>query len=328
MSKEIKDNFGRRLKYLRISITDRCNFRCKYCMPNNNFKNIESENILKYEDILFASNVFATLGVNRIRVTGGEPLVRKGICEFLDKLTKIDNIEEVMLTTNGALLEKYALDLYKSGVKRLNISLDSLIPERNKYITGVEQTKEILQGIKKAAEIGFKPLKVNSVIIRNFNDDEIEQFAKLSAKYNIICRFIEFMPIGNSENWNESNIVYGEEIIKRLAKYEPKEMEKDINTGPAVNYKLNNGGIIGIITPMSKHFCFECDKLRMTSDGKLRPCLLSDNEINIKQALKNRDEKMLINQIMQALNIKHDEHSITIGEQKNDFKRTMSKIGG
>ena len=162
----------------------------------------------------------------------------------------------------------------------------------------------------------------------DFNDDEIVSFAELSAKYNIICRFIEFMPIGNSENWSEKNIVYGDEIIKRLKDFEPKEMPRDKNSGPAVNYKLNNGGIVGIITPISKHFCSECDKLRITADGKIRPCLLSDNEIDIKEALQARDKEMLVKQIMQSLNIKHDEHNITIGEQNHDFKRTMSKIGG
>ena len=328
MNKETFDKFGRRLKYLRISVTDRCNFRCKYCMPNNDFEMVECSDILRYEDILFASEVFASLGVNRIRITGGEPLVRKGICQFLDKLTKIENISEVMLTTNGSLLEKYAADLYNAGVKRLNISLDSLIPERNKYITGVDKTDAILAGIKKAAETGFAPIKVNSVIIRDFNDDEIIKFAELSAKYNIICRFIEFMPIGNSENWNEKNIVYGSEIIERLKDFEPQEMLKDKNSGPAVNYKLNNGGSIGIITPISKHFCSECDKLRITADGKIRPCLLSDNEIDIKKAIKDKDKEMLIKQIMQSLNIKHNEHNITTGEQNHDFKRTMSKIGG
>lgn len=328
MNNEIKDKFGRRLRYLRISVTDRCNFRCKYCMPNNNFEMMECADILRYEDILFASEVFASLGVNRIRITGGEPLVRKDLCQFLYKLTKIDNIQEVMLTTNGSLLNKYAHDLYEAGVKRLNISLDSLNHEKNKYITGVDKTEDILAGIKKAAKIGFKPIKVNSVIIRDFNDDEIVQFAELSAKYNIICRFIEFMPIGNSENWNENNIVYGSEILERLSAFEPQEMEKDINSGPAVNYKLNNGGIIGIITPISKHFCSECDKLRITADGKIRPCLLSDNEIDIKKALQSRNKDLLIKQIMQALNIKHDEHNVSVGDENHDFKRTMSKIGG
>lgn len=328
MNKNTIDKFGRRLKYLRISVTDRCNFRCKYCMPSNNFEMMECADILRYEDILFAGEVFASLGVERIRITGGEPLVRKGLCDFLDKLTKIDNIREVMLTTNGSLVEKYAKDLYDAGVKRLNISLDSLMPEKNKYITGVDKTDDIFAGIKKAAETGFNPIKINSVIIRNFNDDEIVNFAELSAKYSVICRFIEFMPIGNSENWNESNIVYGDEILKRLERFKPVEMPRDKHSGPAINYKLNNGGIIGLITPMSKHFCSDCDKLRITADGKIRPCLLSDNEIDIKEALKNKDRELLISQIMQSLNIKHNEHNINTEEQHHDFKRTMSKIGG
>lgn len=326
--KEIADKFGRRLKYLRISVTDRCNFRCKYCMPNNDFNMMECDDILRYEDILFAASVFAKIGVNRIRITGGEPLVRKGIIDFLNKLTKIENIQEVMLTTNGSLLHKYVHELYNAGVKRLNISLDSLKGERNKYITGFNKTDNILKGIELAANVGLKPIKVNSVIIRDFNDDEIIDFAELSAKHNIICRFIEFMPIGNSDNWNDKNIIYGDEILKRLEKFQPEPMEKDINSGPAVNYKLNNGGIIGIITPLSKHFCSDCDKLRITSDGKIRPCLLSDNEINIKEALKKQDEDMLINLIMDSLNIKKDEHNVVNTEQKYDFKRTMSKIGG
>lgn len=325
---QVHDNFGRKLKYLRISVTDRCNFRCKYCKPNNDFKNLECEDILRYEDILFTAKTFAKLGVNRVRITGGEPLVRKGIIDFLGRLTKIENINEVMVTTNGSLLHKYAKDLYDAGVKRLNISLDSLKGERNKYITGFDKTSDILSGIKLASQIGISPVKVNTVIIRGFNDDEIEDFAKLSAEYNVICRFIEFMPIGNSDNWGKENIIYGDEIIKRLAHYKPQLMEKDVNAGPAVNYRLNNGGVIGIITPMSKHFCSDCDKLRLTSDGKIRPCLLSDNEIDIKEAIKERDEEKLISMIMESLHIKKDQHNVTDMEQKYDFKRTMSKIGG
>ncbi len=326
--KELADKFGRRLKYLRISVTDRCNFRCKYCMPDNDFHMMECEDILRYEDILFAAEVFSKIGVNRIRITGGEPLVRKGIIDFLTRLTKIENIKEVMITTNGSLLHKYAYDLYNAGVKRLNISLDSLKNDRNKFITGFDKTDDILKGIEIVSKLGLNPVKVNSVIIRDFNDDEICDFAELSAKYNIICRFIEFMPIGNINNWNKDNIVYGDEIIKRLAAYEPMPLPRDHNSGPAENYKLNNGGTIGIITPLSKHFCSDCDKLRLTSDGKIRPCLLSDNEIDIKPALKARNEDMLIDLIMKAFNIKNDEHKVIDTEHKYDFKRTMSKIGG
>ena len=324
----VSDQFGRPFKYIRISVTDRCNFRCKYCMPDNNFKHLKCEEIMRYEDILFAVSVFAELGVNRVRITGGEPLVRAELPSFLQELTKINGINEVMLTTNGALLEKYAKDLAKAGVKRLNISLDSLKPERNRFITGIDKDYNIINGIIKAKEEGLNPIKVNAVVIRDFNDDEIADFAELSAKLGIICRFIEFMPIGNVAEWSDKSIVKGDEIIERLAKFQPEKMARDKNTGPAVNYRLNNGGIIGIITPISKHFCNDCDKLRLTSDGKIRPCLLSDNEIDLMPALKNRDKDGVINAIMQVLGSKHKEHNVSTDKEQKQFRRTMSKIGG
>ena len=325
---EVQDSIGRRLKYLRISVTDRCNFRCKYCMPNNDFKMLECDDILRYEDLIFATEVFSSLGVNRVRITGGEPLVRKNIVDFLGSITKVNGIKEVMVTTNGTLLKKLGHELYDAGIRRLNISLDSLKGDRNKFITGFDRTEDILDGIKLVQSLGMKPIKVNTVIIRDFNDDELEDFAEMSAKYHIINRFIEFMPIGNSDNWNEKNIVSGSEIISRLSKFNPTELKRDENSGPAVNYKLNNGGVIGIITPMSHHFCSDCDKLRLTSDGKIRPCLLNDTEIDIKPMLKNRDKDGLINLIKSAFNIKNDDHNINVLEDRHAFKRTMSKIGG
>lgn len=328
-SNTVADTIGRQLKYLRISVTDRCNFRCKYCMPDNDFKMMECSDILRYEDILFASEVFAYLGVNRIRITGGEPLVRKGLCDFLSRLTKIEGIKEVMLTTNGALLSKYLDQIIASGVKRLNISLDSLKESRNQYITGVNKTNEVIDGIKLASSSPMQPLKVNSVIIRDFNDDEIDDFINFAAEYKIIWRFIEFMPIGNSSQWNDKSVVTGSEILERLSKYNPVQMQKDENTGPAINYKLNNGATVGIITPVSNHFCRECDKLRITSDGKIRPCLLSDNEIDIKDILKNRDKEQLIKTIVNSFNLRDNEHNINLKDNnRHEFKRTMSKIGG
>lgn len=329
MNNNVADTIGRQLKYLRISVTDRCNFRCKYCMPENDFQMLDCSDILRYEDILFASEVFAYLGVNRIRITGGEPLVRKGLCDFLSQLTKIEGIREVMLTTNGALLTKYLPNIVDAGVKRLNISLDSLKHNRNQYITGVNRTDEVIEGIKMAALSPLKPLKVNSVIIRDFNDDELDDFVNFASEYNIIWRFIEFMPIGNSSQWNDKSVVTGSEILERLSKYNPVQMKKDENAGPAINYKLNNGATIGIITPVSNHFCRECDKLRITSDGKIRPCLLSDTEIDIKNILKNRDRQLLIKTIVNSFNLRDNEHNINLkDDSRHEFKRTMSKIGG
>lgn len=322
------DKFGRVLKYLRISVTDRCNFRCRYCMPNNTFAHIESDKILRYEDILFAAEVFASMGVNRVRITGGEPLVRKNIVEFLGNLAKISGISEIMLTTNASLLPKFGADIFSAGVKRLNISLDSLREDRNKFITGSEKFTDTINGIKLASSLGFSPIKVNVVVINGFNDDELGDFCKFSADNGVIVRFIEFMPIGNSPDWGAERIITGSAIIKSIERFEPILLEKDENSGPAENYKLNNGGIIGIITPMSRHFCGDCDKLRLTADGKIRPCLLSDNEINLTDVLKARDRAATAELIERALNVKSIDHGVELVPDAKNFKRTMSKIGG
>lgn len=328
MNNIIYDKFGRQLKYLRISVTDRCNFRCVYCMPSNNFEHIQCNEILRYEDIIFIAEAFAELGVNRIRVTGGEPLVRRDICSLLDKLTKIDGIGEVMLTTNGALLQKYAEPLYEAGIRRLNISLDTLKKDRCAYITGVDKFDHVMAGIRTAALTGFSPIKVNAVVIRGFNDDELENFCRFAADENIIVRFIEFMPIGNSSRWNKDSIVTGGEILQRISSFEPKLLKKDENSGPAQNYRLNNGATIGIITPISRHFCNECDKLRITSDGKIRPCLLSDKEISLVEAVNARDKELVKQLITEAVTTKGREHEVSAGDKNEKFTRTMSKIGG
>lgn len=322
------DSFGRELKYLRISVTDRCNFRCGYCMPNNTFTHTDSENILRYEDILFAAEVFAGLGVKRVRVTGGEPLVRKDITQFLAKLAEVKGIDEVMLTTNAFLLPKFAGEIFTAGVKRLNISLDSLTAERNKYITGVDCFSETMKGIDIAIATGFSPIKINAVVIKGFNDDELGNFCDFASEKGVVVRFIEFMPIGNSVDWGEKSIMTGGEILQSIAKYNPTPIEKDVNSGPAQNYKLNNGGTIGIITPISRHFCGDCDKLRLTADGKIRACLLSDQEINLTDPLKARDAAATIKLINEAFGSKSIDHGLTGQAPAGSFKRTMSKIGG
>lgn len=328
MSSNVVDKYGRPLKYLRISITDRCNFRCKYCVPTSNFSHACHSDILTYEDLLFSVEVFSELGVNRVRVTGGEPLIRKDVTSFLSKLTKIDGINEVMVTTNGSFLDKLGEELFNSGVNRLNISLDSLKKDRMKSIAGVDEFDNVIKGIKRAVSLGFNPVKVNAVIIKGFNDDELIDFCNFAKDNNVIVRFIEFMPIGNSDNWNKDSIMTGKEIIEKLSIFEPIAIEKDKNSGPAQNYQLNNGGKIGIITPLSNHFCRGCDKVRLTSDGKLRTCLLSDNEIDLTESIKSRNKDLMKNVIIDTLKIKEEKHKITCGDKNEQFKRTMSKIGG
>jgi cyclic pyranopterin phosphate synthase len=271
--------------------------------------------------------VAAKLGVERIRVTGGEPLVRKGITDFLAKLMAIDGINEVNLTTNGSLLTQYAQAIYDAGVKRLNISLDSLQEERFSHISGGFSARKIIEAIDFSKSIGFR-IKVNCVLIKDFNDDELIDFCNFAAARDVTVRFIEFMPIGNSPDWKRENILTGKEILERIsARFTATERPKDINTGPARNYKLSNGATIGVITPMSEHFCTACDKLRLTSDGKIRPCLLSDKEISITEAVINQDEAALVSLFKASLGLKDGDHSVDL-DSKYDFKRTISKIGG
>lgn len=328
--KRIVDKFGREIKYLRVSVTDRCNFRCKYCMPcQDDFTFIPHKQILSYEEMLSVIEVFVELGVKKVRVTGGEPLVRRGISVFLDKIGKLNGIEEVTLTTNGSMLRKFADDIKAAGIKRINVSLDSLKPDRYAEITGGFSMGNILEGIKYAQEIGIGPIKTNTVAIKGFNEDEILDFCEFAAVNNINARFIEFMPVGNFSTWKECGMISGKEILDIIkTKYTCEEIKKDNLAGPAQNYRLSNGAKIGIITPISNHFCADCDKLRITADGKLRPCLLSDAEIDILEVVRKGDKEALKNAIISGLDMKEKEHRLISEKQDEGYKRTMSKIGG
>lgn len=329
MSKQLNDKQGRSYKYLRVSVTDRCNFRCKYCVPSHDFDMMSHQDILRYEDLIFAINTFAELGINKIRVTGGEPLVRKNISFFMKEITQINGIEEVTLTTNGSLLSRFADDIYNAGIKRINISLDSLKKDRYANITGGFDLDTVIDGLKAAKSARLSPIKINAVAIKGFNDDEIIDFCHFAADNDVNVRFIEFMPIGNSVDWKKDNIITGDEILDRISKqFTVKPIKRLKNAGPAVNYQLSNGAKIGVITPISNHFCSDCDKLRLTSDGKIRPCLLSDNEIDISEFIKQKDQKALKTALLESLNIKDDQHHIQDGNDDDKFKRTMSKIGG
>jgi cyclic pyranopterin phosphate synthase len=324
----LTDSTGRVVKYFRVSVTDRCNYRCKYCVPQGSFVFNSHENTLRYEDILFAVEIMAKMGVEKVRVTGGEPLVRKNLPYFLAQLSSISGIKDAALTTNASLLSGQAEEIYKAGVRRLNISLDTLDKERFSYITGGGDIEKVFSGIDKAVKVGFAPIKLNAVIIKGFNDQEILPLCKFAHDNGLILRFIEFMPIGNSSGWNKDDIFTGKDILDAIRKeYEVSEASKVEGAGPARHYTLSNGARIGLITPISDHFCSECDKLRLTSDGLLRPCLLSDVEIPAADALKKHDEDLFMESVHKALSVK--KKSPLIGyELKKSFSRTMSRIGG
>lgn len=325
------DPHNRRIDYLRISVTDRCNLSCVYCKPRTRMIALAHQEILRYEEMLRIVSVAARMGIAHVRVTGGEPLVRRGILPFITALGDVPGIAEVSVTTNGVLLAEMAAGLRAAGVTRLNISLDSLKAEKFAEITGSDSWRAVWSGIARAEELGFHPIKINMVPVRGVNDDEIADFARLTLNRGIHVRFIEFMPIGANDRWRTEACVTGDLIRERIEReigpLIPAASGK--SAGPATNYRIAGGqGVIGFISPITRHFCASCRRLRLTSDGRIRPCLLSDTEIDIKSPLRGGCGDAEIERLLQlALEIKPKRHYIseTAG---GCCKRAMSGIGG
>ena len=325
------DSYNRPIDYLRISVTDRCNLRCVYCMPAEGISLSESENILRYEELLRIADIAVRHGITKIRLTGGEPLVRKGIVEFIEKLAKLKGLEDLSLTTNGVLLKEFAFQLKKAGLNRINVSIDSLKPDRFYKITRGDFLNKVMEGLEESEKVGLSPVKINCVVIKGFNEDEILDFALLTKKKPYHIRFIEYMPFEVEEGWQKEKCISTSELVGIINKFQELiplgNQEK--RTGPARRYKFKDGlGEIGFISPISDHFCGSCNRLRLTSDGKLRTCLFSDEEIDIKGALRSGcSDKELEDILFNAVRKKPEKHFIN----DNIFKkcsRTMSFIGG
>ncbi len=331
------DSFGREISYLRVSITDRCNYRCIYCKPEEQFEFIPHEEILRYEEIVEIIEEAVNLGITKVRITGGEPLARKGVVGFIKKLREIKKLEDISLTTNGFFLSEYAEKLKDAGLNRVNISLDSLQEEKYKRITRGGSLEKALKGIDSALKAGLLPIKINTVLIRGINDDEVEDFVRLTLGRPLNIRFIEFMPSGEElkENYRDKFISVLE-IKENLAeKYSFRSIDINLGNGPAKYYQIKGGqGTIGFITALSQHFCKTCNRIRLTSEGKLRPCLFSNIEVDVKQAIRNvkTDDKIIRSKIIRnnigkAINIKPEGHKLNEKFSNRDsFK--MSKIGG
>lgn len=329
------DRFGRNINYLRVSITDRCNLRCIYCNPEANIIYKNQQQILTYEEILKIVKVCVDLGITKIRLTGGEPLVRKDVVCLVSLLSKIKGIEDLSLTTNGVFLEAYAKDLKKAGLKRINISLDTLDREKYKFITKFDGLHKVLNGINKSLEIGFYPIKINVVVMKNINEDEIIEFAKLTLKEPLHIRFIEYMPIGcTKDEWEEKFVPYNK--IKNYCQSLGvlKEIKIFDNNTAIPSYQFENAkGMISFISPVSKPFCDRCSRLRLTSDGNLRSCLFSSQMVDLKKILRNNNVNnqvvynALKQSIIHAVKIKPKESQILC----NNYiykELTMCQIGG
>ena len=320
----MKDTIGRNINYLRISVTDRCNLRCMYCMPEQGICKKEHGEILTLEEIYEAVKACAELGISKIRITGGEPLVRIGLTGLIEKISKLQGIKELTMTTNGILLPKYAEELKSAGLKRVNISLDTMNAEKYNYITRGGDLSDVMSGINAAEKAGLKPIKINTVLIGGFNDDEIESFVNLTIDRDIEVRFIELMPIGQAGHWAKKHFIPNTEILNRVKELQP--IQSNDPSSPAKYYKLPEAkGKVGLINPISHAFCGNCNRIRLTADGKLKPCLHSEEEIDIKEVLKKGESLHHI--FKQAILQKPIEHNLNCKDNK-PIERDMYRIGG
>ncbi|MFQ5587120.1 MAG: GTP 3',8-cyclase MoaA [Thermodesulfobacteriota bacterium] len=325
------DTYNRTIDYLRISVTDRCNLRCTYCMPSEGIRLAPPKEILRYEEILRIARVAVSNGISKIRVTGGEPLVRRGIVEFIGEAASLEGLTDLSLTTNGVLLKEYAAPLREAGLKRINVSLDSLRHDRFRGITRGNKLDAVLTGVEEAERVGLSPVKINMVVIKGFNDDEILDFADLTRTKPYHIRFIEYMPFDTEAGWQREQCMSIEEIMENITATQeivPLEAPEQ-RTGPARRYRFKDGvGELGFISPVSDHFCGSCNRLRLTADGKLRVCLFSDSEIDVREALRRGCSDEEIRELLfTAVKNKPESHQIN----ENIFKkcsRTMSLIGG
>ncbi len=315
------DTYGRNIKYLRLSVTERCNLRCRYCMPEDGVCKKSHFDMLTEDEMIMAVETAAGLGISKLRITGGEPLVKKNILSICSRAAAVEGIDEVCITTNGTLLPQMAEVLREAGVKRVNISLDTLDADKYAYITRRGNLDEALKGIESAINAGFEKVKINSVLIGGFNDDEIEALASLTLKYPLDIRFIELMPMYDGGEFGEGAYVKGDEVLKVLPELELQKPE----SGVAKLYRLPGAfGNVGLISPVSSHFCAACDRIRITADGRIKPCLHSADEYSLKGLAGDEMKAMLERAIMS----KPACHAPLSASERSEAGRNMNQIGG
>jgi len=326
----LRDAFGRDIVYLRLSVTDRCNLRCRYCMPEEGVHSVGHGNVLTYEELLRVAEAAMRLGIRKIRITGGEPLVRRGICSFINELTNLPGAPEVTLTTNGLLLEEMAQDLRAAGLRRINVSLDTLKPDRFLDLCRRDGLPQVLKGIEKAEAVGFAPVKINMVPIRGLNGDEIGDFARLTLKHPWEVRFIEYMPVSSGLDYGPENRIPADVIMNEMAKVgNLTALKEDGMTGPARMFRYRGAiGLVGIIPAVSEHFCDECNRLRITADGRIRPCLFSVDETDLREHLRNGASVEVIAAIMESAILAKPERHLIGEEGFRQGTRRMGEIGG
>lgn len=332
------DMFSRNISYLRLSLTDRCNLKCMYCVTEDEqsgcLTKLNHNELLSYEELLRVVRVAVDMGITKIRLTGGEPLVRNNIMHFIEQLGAIDNLHDIRITTNAVLLEQYAEGLFAAGVNKINISLDTLKPKQFARITGVDCFEKVWRGIEKAQAVGFAPVKLNMVVMRGINDDELVDFAQMSRDTDLQIRYIEFMPVGASSRWNKNTYMSSDEIKERISVLgDLLPVAGGRADGPASVFRLGEDakGKLGFISPISHHFCDKCNRLRLTSEGMLRSCLLHDEETDLRSVLrKGCSDEEIQETLLTAIRNKPKGHQMEerLKESGSDCHGRMSRIGG
>jgi len=326
------DTHNRRINYLRISVTDRCNLRCQYCMPKEGVSQFGHSEILSYEEILRLAVLAGKRGIDKIRITGGEPLVRKGVVDLVERLARLPGISDLSMTTNAILLGEFARDLRRAGLKRLNVSMDSLDPRKYREITRGGDLKKVWEGIEIARRAGIHPIKINVVAIAGFNDREVEDFARLTLQEPFQVRFIEFMPIGDGSEWKPEHCISGQEIrerIERISPLVPLTEGGNGHGGPARLFTFPGAaGEIGFISPVSEHFCGSCNRLRLTADGKLKTCLFSGELTDLKPLLRSGASDDELGKKMDEALLTKPLHHGPVGGVMKRCHLPMVKIGG
>jgi GTP 3',8-cyclase len=328
----LRDAYNRTIRDLRISLTDRCNFRCFYCLPNGEPAMARKDTLLTFEEIAYLSDIFVSLGIEKIRLTGGEPLIRKDVPKLVAELARLKpDLLDLALTTNGFDLPRHAAALKDAGLDRITISLDSLDRERFAEITGVDALQKVLTAIEAAKHHGFEPVKINAVIIRGRNDDELVEFARFARQHDVSMRFIEFMPLDSGHGWSRDMVVSGKEIRSTIdTAFSLNLKETTRGTGTAWKYAFADGapGEIGIIAPVTEMFCGQCSRIRLTADGQIRTCLFSNTEHNLRDHLRDGSSRSeVVGFIENAVLQKEPRHYINDAEFVQP-ERTMSFIGG
>ena len=332
MTAFLKDSYGRPIRDLRVSLTDRCNFRCFYCLPHGEPPSAPRSSMLSFEEIEYVSEIFVSLGIEKIRLTGGEPMLRRDIETLTRKLSRLKpHLKDLALTTNGYYLPERAETLKEAGMDRVTISLDSLRADVFRRMTGVDVLERVLEGIGAARSAGLTPIKINAVVVRGHNEEEVADFAAFARETNVHMRFIEFMPLDSGHDWSHEMVVPGREIYRRIAERFPLvAINTERGSDTATRYRFADGapGEIGIIAPVTEPFCGACSRIRLTADGQIRTCLFSTVEHSLRDVIRSEPTRAEVVAFIESVVMKKEPRHYINDPSFRQPERTMSFIGG